>query len=123
MTQKNISQYHQTESDSISLTKIDGQKFTIVKVDDSDYEDKGKKSRGVKITTQEDFKVDGIPHNRFHTTRMLVVGKLGHIDEEGKPMNVGLHADLERGDTIGPMICKEIIAKKGGTNYFDLVEA
>ena len=113
MTQKNISQY-QSESDSVSLTKIDGKSFIIVKVEDSDYEEKGVKTKGVKIITKENFSIEGEDRNKFHTTRMVVVNRL--CEEK-------VRADLAQGDTIGPMICKEIQAKKGGKPYFDLVEA
>ena len=72
-----------TTGDSVSLGKIDGQNFTIVAVEQSDFDDGKKILPGVKITTEESFNVDGtttldgnLAHNKFHTTRVAIVRQL-----------------------------------------------
>jgi hypothetical protein len=40
-----------------------------------------------------------------------------------KLKNPELLAALEKGDTLKPLMSKEVEAKKGGKPYFDLVEA
>ena len=110
MTQKNIGQYSSV-GDSKSLTNIDGQKFTIVAIEPSAYNDQP----GYKITTKESFKVEGEDWNKFHTTRHAVVSMLN------KPE---LQADLAKGDTIGPVVCKKTKAKtKGVPDYWVMEEA
>jgi len=112
MAELNISQF-ESKGESVSLKKIDGQKFSIVKVEKSNYEENGKVSDGVRIYTKESFDIDGVQKNQFHTTRTAIVNKL---------KNPELLAVLEKGDTFKPVICKEVEAKKGGKPYFDLVE-
>ena len=107
-----ISQYAKI-SDSKSLTSIDGKAFTIVKVEDSNYEDEGKTTPGLKITTKESFDVDGEKFNRFHTTRIAVVNKL---------KSPQIRQDLEAGKTIGPIRCELVKAIKGKKDYYDLVD-
>lgn len=110
MTQKSISQY-ESVGDSKSLKEIDGQSFTIVKVEESNYDDQP----GVKITTAEGFNmIDGEEYNKFHTTRHAIVKKLS--DEK-------LRADLESGVKIGPVKCEKQKAKtKGVQDYWMLVD-
>lgn len=103
--------------DSLSLAKIDGKPFTITAVEESNYEegsgDERKVTPGVKITTQESFKIDGNDANKFHTTRTAVVSKLlaeglnNAINEEGKTFTVK---------------CAKV-KSKNGRDYFDLVDA
>lgn len=112
MANKSISEYA-SKSDSVSLKGIDGKKFTIAAIEDSNYEDDGNVTEGVKITTKESFEVDGSKVNKFHTTRTAVVNKLRSQD---------LRDDLKLGHTIGPMMCKLVPSKKGGKDYWDLVE-
>jgi len=107
-----ISQYAKV-ADSKSLKSIDGKSFTIVKVEDSDYEDEGKITPGVKITTKEAFDVEGEKYNKFHTTRTAVMTKLK--DQK-------LRGDLEIGKVIGPMKCSLVKAIRGGKDYYDLVD-
>ena len=111
MTQK-ISAYA-TVADSQSLKKIDGKSFTIIAVEDSDYEDKGVTSKGVKITTKEKFELEGEKVSKFHTTRIAVVSKLGSTQ---------LREDLKNGIEIGPMVCENVKSKTGGKDYIDLVD-
>jgi hypothetical protein len=113
MTTKDISQYASV-SDSKSLTQIDGKSFTIVAVEDSNYEDEGKTTEGVKLTTSESFDVDGESFNKFHTTRIAVVNKLKLKT---------LRDDLNLGHKIGPVVCKMVEPKKGKKPYYDLVKA
>ena len=117
-----ISQYQQS-GDSISLKKIDGQAFTIVKAEDSDYNDKGTTTRGITFTTEEKFTIDGNEVNKFHTTRKAIVSKLQHVDDDGKPNNTQIHADLDAGKKIGPVKCQSVKAQQGGKDYFDLIDA
>ena len=111
MTQK-ISAYANV-ADSQSLKKIDGKSFTIIAVEDSDYEDKGVTSKGVKITTKEKFELEGEKVSKFHTTRIAVVNKLGSTQ---------LREDLKNGIEIGPMVCENVKSKTGGKDYIDLVD-
>ena len=95
--------------DSVSLMVLGELPFTVVKVEHSSYEDK----KGVKITTKEEFEIDGTRHQKFHTTRTAVVSTLtkeaifNDINENGKP--------------LGPVHCVPRKSKKGN-DYFDLVD-
>ena len=113
LTTTKISQY-KSVSDSVSLAKLGGQKFTIVKVEDSNYEDHGEVSKGVKITTKESYDIEGKKQNKFHSTRYAIVNKL---------CDVKVRADLDSGKEIGPMKTELVKAKKGGKDYFDLLDA
>lgn len=108
-----MSQFQQ-DSDSVSLSKIAGQKFTIVKIDDSNYEKDGHVTQGVKITTKESFDVDGSQQNKFHTTRKTLVNKL---------RDDNLRSQVNAGTPLGPVKCQLEKAKKGGNDYFILVDA
>lgn len=110
---KSLSDYA-PKSDSVSLKHIDGKKFHIVGVEDSNYTEGENSTPGVKITTKEEFDVEGQPWRKFHTTRTAVVSKL---------KNEQLRADIESGSVIGPVMCKEVKSKTGGKPYIDLVEA
>lgn len=108
----NISDF-ETKSDSISLAKVDGQPFTIVAVEDSDYEEGSGDNRtvtqGVKITTKETF--EGV--NKLHTTRTAIVSKL---------KEAGVLKALANDEVIGPVKC--VKAQSGsGKSYFKLVDA
>jgi len=102
-TTMKISQF-ESEGDSISLLKIDGQPFHIVKIEGSAYNE----DPGFKITTEESFTIDGVKWNKFHTTRRAVVAKLN--DEK-------VRKQLEIGK-IGPMICKLTKAKTAGVKDY-----
>lgn len=113
MTNRSIADFKH-ESDSVSLAKLEGKSFTIVAVEDSNYEDGGNVSQGVKITTKERHLVDGDPRNKFHSTRTAIVNKL---------RDPAVREALKAGDTIGPVKAVLQKAKKGGKDYFDLVPA
>ena len=113
MTQRSIADFKQ-ESDSVSLAKLKSAAFTIVAVEDSNYEDHGVVNQGVRITTKEAYDIDGKKVSKFHSTRTAIVNKL----REPK-----LRDALTKGDVIGPVKAVEVPAKKGGKPYFDLVTA
>jgi hypothetical protein len=118
-TNLKMSQFQNDVGDSKSLTNIDGQKFTIVKIENSNYEKNGKISEGVKITTQEEFDVEGEKFNKFHTTRTTIVPKLR--DETLKAAVNGI--DGKDGTPLGPVKCQLEKAKQGGNDYYILVDA
>jgi len=111
-TKMKLSQFV-SSGDSKSLAQIDGKQFTIVKVEDSNYEEAGETTKGVKITTKESFDVDGKEYNKFHTTRTAVVSKLS---------NPEIRKSLESGKEIGPIISKQV-QSKSGRNYIDIIDA
>lgn len=110
---KSIDKYA-SKGDSKSLTALDGKSFTITAVEDSNYTEGDKVTDGVKITTKEQFDIEGEKLNKFHTTRTAVVSKL---------KNAELRADLAKGEQIGPVKCESTKSKTGGKPYFDLVPA
>lgn len=112
----NIDDY--TNADSVNLKTVDGQNFTIVAWERSDYEDtvKNKTSKGIKFTVKEDF--DGI--SKLHTTRQVIVQKFYKTDDKGLTIPTQLGQDVSAGKEFF-VRCKEVEAKKGGNNYFDLV--
>ena len=97
-------------SDSISLAKIDGKPFILTAVEDSNYEEAGKVSEGVKITTKEAFTIEGAKWNKFHTTRDVVVKRLREPD---------VAQALAASGAIGPLVCEQAKGKK----YFVLRDA
>ena len=113
MTQMSIADFKQ-ESDSVSLAKLNNAAFTIVAVEDSDYEDGGVVNPGVRITTAKSYDIEGKQINKFHSTRTAIVNKL---------RNPKLREALAKGNTIGPVKAQQVPAKKGGKPYFDLVPA
>ncbi len=105
MTQKLAADY-QTQGDSKSLKEIDGKPFTIVAVEDSNYDD----TPGVKITTKESFMLGSDSYSKFHTTRFAVV----------KFFSEAVRKDLASGDTILTK-CEMVKATKpGGKDYWVL---
>jgi hypothetical protein len=70
-----LSQYANSSGGSTSLKHLDKEKsFSIIKVEDSNYEE----IKGVKITTEENFDIEGDKHNQFHTTRVAIVSQLSN---------------------------------------------
>lgn len=96
------------------MAKIDGEKFTVVEIKDSDYEDSnGETTRGVKLTTKEQFEIEGVDCNKFHTTRVAIVKKFN---------NKQLREDVNGGKSLGPIKCvKE--KTNAGKDFFNLVDA
>jgi len=96
------------------LAKIGEKPFTITKIEDSDYTQGDETTKGVKITTKEEFEIDGNKVNKFHTTRIAIVNALA---------NEKIRVDVnQKDDPLGPIKC--ITEKsKGGKSFFNLVEA
>lgn len=119
---KKFSEYA-SAGDSVSLSKIDGKPFTIKAIEDSDYNEDGKSTPGVKIVTKETFKIEGEDRSKFHTTRTAIVSKLRKTDpESGQAINQQLHEDLANGEEIGPVVCEKQKSQNGKREYFALVD-
>ena len=102
-----ISEFDNETGNSISLAKIGDKAFTVIAVEQSNYESDGEVTDGIKITVNESF--EGV--SVLHTTRRAIVSQLT------KPEVLTL---LEK-DTIGPVKC--IKAKSAaGKDYFKLVD-
>ena len=89
-----------SSGDSVSLAKLGENSFTIIGIEDSDYDDNGTLKKGVKITTKEKHKVnvakDKEPEkieewNKFHTTRQVIVKRLS---------NQNLRTDVNKGEPL-----------------------
>ena len=116
MNTGNIDDY--TNADSHNLKTVDGQNFTIVDWERSDYTDQhGKTSKGIKFTVKEDF--DGV--SKLYTTRQVIVQKFYTVDN-GTLVPTKLGEDVKKGTEFA-VKCVEVKAKKGGNDYFDLVAA
>ena len=102
MTQLKLGNYV-SSGDSAPLSQIDGKPFTITGVEDSDYTDGEKTTPGVKITTKEEFEINGEKYSKFHTTRAVIVDNLS---------NEKLRNDISNGNQLGPLICKKLAGKK-----------
>lgn len=102
-----------SKGDSVSLAKIDEKPFTVIGIEDSNYEQGGETTEGVKITTKEKFKIDGEEFNKFHTTRIAIVKFLKRED---------VRANVNGGTELGPV--KVVQDKtKSGKDFFNLVDA
>ena len=97
-----------SKSDSISLAKIGDAPFTIIGVEDSNYDEGENSTEGVKITTKETF--EGV--NKLHTTRVAIVKKL---------KNPAVLRELET-NPIGPVKCSQATSS-AGKKFFTLVDA
>lgn len=84
-----------------------------MEIQDSDYDDNGQSVPGVKITIKEQFEVDGMDCNKFHTTRVAIVKRL---------KMQSLRADVnENKKSLGPIKCvKE--KTNAGKDFFNLVD-
>ena len=89
--------------DSTQLSQIDGKPFTITGIEDSDYTDGDNTTPGIKITTKEEFDINGEKYSKFHTTRSVIVENL---------RNEKLRADIKQGNVLGPLVCKKNPGKK-----------
>ena len=111
-----LDKYVQTGGNSKSLSKIDGKNFTVTGVEDSDYTNGDEPPvRGIKITTKESFDIDGEKCNRFHTTRVAIVGKFAEGEELREAVN-------EKNDPVGPVKCVKMNSQNG-KSFFQLVDA
>lgn len=111
-----IDEYGNT--DSINLKSIDGQNFTIVDWVKSDYTDqKGEVNKGIKFTVKEEFE----GQKKLHTTRQVIVRKF-YSTKDGEIIPTELGKDVKNGKEFA-VRCELQKAKKGGNDYFDLVNA
>lgn len=99
--------------DSVSLAKLDGKPFTIVKIEDSDYTQGEETTKGVKVTTKETFEIDGNEQQKFHSTRVAIVKKLA-----GESIRKAVN---ENGVEIGPVKC-ESQKSSSGKSFYALVD-
>jgi len=104
---------YQTIGDSASLAKIGEQPFTIINIQDSDYTQGSESTKGVKITTHENFTIDGNTICKFHTTRVAVVQRLS-IENLRRDVNV-------HKKPLGPLKCVSQTAANG-KNFFNLID-
>lgn len=94
------------------MAKIDDNAFTITRIEDSDYTQGNEVTKGIKITTKETFEIQGIPTNKFHTTRVAIVKKFD---------NPKIRSDVNNGNQLGPVKC--VLEKSSsGKNFFNLVD-
>ena len=97
------------------MAKIGEKPFTIIKIEDSDYNDGEKTTKGVKVTTKEEFDIDGNKITKFHTTRLAIVNALE---------NSNIRTDVnENNKPLGPVKCATGKSVKNGKDYFHLVDA
>ena len=105
---------YQTIGDSASLAKIGEAPFTIIDIQDSDYTQGSESTPGVKITTLENFEIEGNTICKFYTTRVAVVQRLTN-QEIRKDVNV-------EKKPLGPLKCVSQTAANG-KSFFNLVDA
>ena len=105
---------YQTVGDSASLAKIGEKPFTITNIEESNYTQGEQITKGVKITTQETFEIDGNHINKFYTTRVAIVKKFN---------NEKLRMDINQNHVpLGPVKC--VLEKTAsGKNFYNLVDA
>lgn len=100
------------------MGKIDGQVFTITKVDRKDYDE----TPGVVITTKEVFPIEGEPFSKFHTTRKALVGKLLNVTYANGVATVGALTSLAIAINDGGELKVKTVSKPtqdGKYSYFD----
>lgn len=98
---------YQSTGDAIGLAKIGAEPFTIVNVEDSQYDG----SPSLIIITKKPIKVEGVEYTRFYTSRKAVLDTLS---------NVQLREGLNAGKPLGPVKCVLTTAKGGGKDYWIL---
>ncbi len=114
---KRISDYKET-GDSLNLKTIDGQNFTIVDWEKSDFEKDGKSTNGIKFTTEEKFD-NGL--QKLHTTRQVIVQKFYKV-KDGKVEVTKLGEAVKSGIKFQAK-CVSVKPKGSGNDYFDLIDA
>lgn len=112
----------ESNGDSVSMTKLGTDAFTIVGVEDSAYNSGNESTRGVKITIKDPIEVDGESYSKVHTTRKAIVSKLCTTDENGQPANQKLHDALASGTELD-VKCEQVPAEGKRKAYFKLVDA
>ena len=89
------------------MTNIGEKPFTITQIEDSDYTQGDKTTKGVKITTKESFDVEGHEEkqSKFHTTRVAIVNVLS---------NEKIREDVNQNNNpLGPVKCVKGKTKAG----------
>lgn len=110
----NFNDFAKSAGDSINLKEVGDETFTIVGVEESNYEDGTDSTPGVKISTKEEWtREDGKKVSKIHTTRRAIVSQLLQEDfvkalESGETFKVKCPAD-------------KVQSKKGGQPYYTLV--
>ena len=95
------------------MAKIGENPFTIIKIEDSDYTQGEETTKGVKITTKEEFDIDGNKINKFHTTRIAIVSAL-----ENKKIREDVN---QKNNPLGPVKCASE-KSKNNKNFFNLID-
>ena len=107
---------YKESGDSLNLKTIDGQKFTIVDWERSDYDNNGESTVGIKFTTEEKFDND---IQKLHTTRQVVVQRFFKV-KDGKTEPTKLGVAVKDGEKF----CVKCILRqpetKGKKEFFDL---
>ena len=86
----------------------------MIKVEDSHYTQGNETTKGVKLTTQEEFEIDGKKWNKFHTTRVAIVQR---FDEDSE-----WREDINSGTPYGLFTCEKQISK-AGRRFFNIVDS
>jgi len=94
-----------------SLSYLDHREFTIINVERKDYDE----NKGIKITTKEDFDIEGEKINKFHTTRQAIVRKF--LNDTGEPTDI-FNAINQPDNSLKVKIFKRKSASD--EDYFDL---
>ena len=94
-----------------SLSYLDDREFTIIGVERKDHDE----NKGIKITTKEEFDIEGEKINKFHTTRQAIVRKF--LNDAGEPTTL-YNAINQPDNSLKVKIFKRKSAS--GRDYFDL---
>ncbi len=98
---------YQSIGDAIGLAKIGAEPFTVIKVEDSQYD--GQPS--ILISVKKSIKIDGEEYSKFYTSRKALLDTFS---------NATLREDLAAGKHLGPVKCVLTKAKGGGKDYWVL---
>lgn len=113
-----LEDYKET-GDSLNLKTIDGQKFTIVDWERSDYDDKGQSTVGIKFTTEEKFDND---LQKLHTTRMVIVQRFFKV-KDGEEIVTDLGKAVKAGEKFTVKCVLKQPQNKGGKEFYDIEDA
>tara|TARA_R110002126_G_scaffold150610_3_gene297458 strand:+ start:2839 stop:3231 length:393 start_codon:yes stop_codon:yes gene_type:complete len=110
-------------NDSLNLKTIDGQPFTIIDWERSDFQPMGEESKiGIKFTTDEKF--DG-GLQKLHTTRQIVIQKFFTI-KDGVVFSTKLGKAVKDENDPQKFTVRCILkksTKENGNDYYDLVDS